>query len=660
MIFLHPEYLWGLLAIVIPIIIHLFDFRKNTKVYFPDIRFLKQVKHSSRKPLKLKQLLILVSRIGFISFLVFVFAQPILPSSQKNKTTVGTKVIYIDNSQSMSALVSAKETALERARFITQTILEKLPKGQEVIVLDNEKIKQFLAPISIKEASQKISAVNLSEIPFSFNQLSMVLNEYQKREKTLSDVFVLSDFQKASSEINHTQLDTALTYWLSPIKTETVSNCVVDSVFQITSSTTNEESFQIEVVVQNTGAQVKQDLPVKIFIGNRQVSAATISIPAYQKKSLSFFLGNINNVEAGYIQIEDYPNSFDNIFYFTVPKKKLLNILEITGENPSSYVNQVFGNEHLFSVKQSDFRNIDYALFDKSDFVVLNQINKPELDLVEKIKMFTASGGSVLVIPGNKVDANAYLSLSSLIINEPIFRKQKLQEPAKNDPFFANVFENTSRIIEMPKMSSVWNWGQDRSAILSFEDGSPLLSELSANLFFIRTPLVDSLSDLQTHALFVPLMYRLASHSMIVNNQLFARINNDYFDIELDSVDYKDIIKLKKDEIEIIPEKVKVGNKWRLSFPKEMINTGIYEVTINQKTQNYLSLNLNQEESLLEPLSTENIKEQFEGLDVNFLDSFNPTSKINNVFEGGIALWKYVLVICLLFLLSEALLIRLL
>ena len=113
----NPQLLYALLAIVIPILIHLFNFRKHKTVYFSSIRFLKQIKEDKRKRSNLKNLLILLSRMLAIFFLVMVFAKPFIPLNKKHNPTKNI-FIYIDNSFSMDAknengnlLEQAKEKA---------------------------------------------------------------------------------------------------------------------------------------------------------------------------------------------------------------------------------------------------------------------------------------------------------------------------------------------------------------------------------------------------------------------------------------------------------------------------------------------------------------------------------------------------------------------
>jgi len=63
MTFLYPEFLWAISLIAIPIIIHLFNFRRYKKIYYSDISLLKSIKTETKNRSQLKHILILISRI---------------------------------------------------------------------------------------------------------------------------------------------------------------------------------------------------------------------------------------------------------------------------------------------------------------------------------------------------------------------------------------------------------------------------------------------------------------------------------------------------------------------------------------------------------------------------------------------------------------------
>src|SRR5258706_15952530 len=103
--FIYPGFLFALSALVIPVVIHLFNFRKFKKIYFTNVRFLREIKQDTQSRSKIKHLLILLSRILAVSFLVLAFAQPYIPAT-KGVVMSGIRAVsvYIDNSFSMDAL----------------------------------------------------------------------------------------------------------------------------------------------------------------------------------------------------------------------------------------------------------------------------------------------------------------------------------------------------------------------------------------------------------------------------------------------------------------------------------------------------------------------------------------------------------------------------
>src|ERR1700685_3871109 len=97
--FLHPGFLWALTALAVPIIVHLFNFRRYKTVYFSNVKFLRELKEETSSRSRLKHWLVLASRLLAVAFLVMAFAQPFIPNKH-NKFGGGKKYvsIYIDNS----------------------------------------------------------------------------------------------------------------------------------------------------------------------------------------------------------------------------------------------------------------------------------------------------------------------------------------------------------------------------------------------------------------------------------------------------------------------------------------------------------------------------------------------------------------------------------
>lgn len=99
--FKHPEILYALLLLSIPIIVHLFQLQRFVKVPFTNVAFLKNIEKQTRKSARLKKWLVLFSRLLTLSCIILAFSQPYFSESATQQNTNVT--IYLDNSFSMQA-----------------------------------------------------------------------------------------------------------------------------------------------------------------------------------------------------------------------------------------------------------------------------------------------------------------------------------------------------------------------------------------------------------------------------------------------------------------------------------------------------------------------------------------------------------------------------
>ena len=98
MSFLFPAVLWGLIAVSLPIIIHLISLRHTKTVDFSTIRHIKALEHETIRKLKIRQWILIVLRMGIISALVLMVSGPILMNDSPwiPSENESTAVIIID------------------------------------------------------------------------------------------------------------------------------------------------------------------------------------------------------------------------------------------------------------------------------------------------------------------------------------------------------------------------------------------------------------------------------------------------------------------------------------------------------------------------------------------------------------------------------------
>ena len=153
--FKHPELLWALLLLLIPIIIHLFQLRRFKKTPFTNVKFLKKVVSESRRSSILKKWLLLCTRILLLAALIIAFTQPFLAgkSALKEKETV----IYLDDSFSMQAKAEGG-TLLENA---IQSLVKSLPETKKFSLFTN---KEDFKNVTLAEVQNDLLALKSIKI----------------------------------------------------------------------------------------------------------------------------------------------------------------------------------------------------------------------------------------------------------------------------------------------------------------------------------------------------------------------------------------------------------------------------------------------------------------------------------------------------------------
>ncbi|MBR6900326.1 MAG: BatA and WFA domain-containing protein [Bacteroidales bacterium] len=203
MIFGAPLFLWGLLALAIPIAVHLFQFRRYRKVYFSNVDRLESLQTESRRQSNLRRWLVLLMRCLAIVFLVLAFAQPSLPDSgQKLRSGATVVSVYLDNSFSMENSTSdgsQLEAAKQKAREIAAAyrpgdryqLLSNAMSGDEYRWLSREEFLDAVDLLAITPASRRLSEVAASQSDFM--RQSGAANRH---------AYLVSDFQRSAADLD--------------------------------------------------------------------------------------------------------------------------------------------------------------------------------------------------------------------------------------------------------------------------------------------------------------------------------------------------------------------------------------------------------------------------------------------------------------------------
>jgi len=654
MTFLYPGFLWALSALSIPIIVHLFNFRKTTRIFFSNTRFLQQVRQETTQKRKLKQYLVLAARLLFLFFLVMAFAQPYLPAREQLNN--GREVtLYLDNSYSMISQVEEKVRALDAGIRFAKEIVSQLPTDTRYKLLTND-FAPFSNSFKTKsEITDLLTQIRLSPVSRSFQDI------YQRIGKKGEDVFWISDFQKSTlGPVTVDKADSARLWRLVPIGLESANNVLVDSVYLEDPFVVGGQRNTLNVRLRNIGTKPYEGLIVKLTINDVQSGTAAVNLEPNATSMVRFDLvQGLKGWNKAVVSFTDFPISFDNEFYVTLNFSEKIKVAEIRNNN--TFIEKVFGNSSLFYYRGFSQDNVDLGVIAQADLVILNNIENPDGALTGAIRNYQKGPGALLIIPSIKNNLNSYSTIIAGLasVKSDGVDLAELDKPDFQNPFFENVFEERSISMAMPRAKAVVEWGNDRSSLLKFKEGRPFLSQIGKT-FVLAAPLDPKFSDFQNHALFVPVMYRIAASGHRIGQKPYYSLTETTITLVADSISGETPVLLIGKQ-EVVPAQRKNGDRVFLEIPKFTIDAGFYYAMMQHDTLGLVAFDLDQRESLLAQWTGEEVKSMMgSGNSISLFNAATTDSFSNEIKERylGTPLWKYALIAALIFLLAEVLLIR--
>lgn len=674
MSFVYPSFLIALLALLIPIIIHLFSFRRFKKVYFTNVKFLKEVKEEKASRSKLKHWLVLLSRLLALAFLVFAFAQPFIPR-EESQVVKGDKAvsIYVDNSRSMEAIstdASLIEKAKRKARDIVNAygvsdrfqIVTNDLEGKHQRLLNKEEVLSYIDEIQPSPNVQTLSQV--------VDRQKQVLNKSESAQK---NVFLISDFQK---NIVDFESDTLLRYYFIPLQAVAQQNVFIDTAWFESPVRMLNTNNQLVFRLNNTGSANVEKSKLTLKINGQTKAIKDFSLEA---KSTRIDTINFSVSEAGWHQaelfIEDYPINYDDSFYLTFEIEERVDVLSINQSKGNPFLNALFDESQYFVLKNQSVNQLNYSEFDKYRLIVLNNVKDISSGLGLELKQYLENGGNVVVFPSSTASIESYNQfLRSVKANTYGSRKdgeKQIDYINTKQEIFQDVFERLPRNLDLPTVQQSYDMtrfsGAGEENILRFRDGNSFLGKYNVKqgkLYLAATALDAKVTNLPSHAIFVPMIYKIALVGGDIK-PLAYNIGDDNLvevsnvnDLPTDNSEAQ--MKLKGEVGEFIPQQKVLGNRAMLTINNQLKEAGFYKLykTLSLPLA-YYGFNFNRKESVLDYFSASDLKDSYKGDNINFIENddadFGTTiGEINK----GVVLWKWCLIIALAFLLLEILLLR--
>lgn len=628
----HPEILWALLLLLIPVLIHLFQLRRFKKTPFTNVAMLQKVVSESRKSNTLKKWLLLLTRMLLLAAIVIAFAQPF--SSKKTALQEKETVVYLDDSFSMQA----KSNGLSLLEKSVQDLIRNI---------DNEAVfNLFTNTKTFKEVTVNDIQNDLLSLTYSHKQLT--LDEIQlkagtffsKADNTLKNLILVSDFQNRIASSKRI-LDSTTTNYMVTIRPEETRNIAIDSIYLQDSLTE-----QATLTVLLSGGSNKESLPISLYNGENLIAKTSASFKASNTAEVLFSVPGNTEIN-GRLLIVDNSLKYDNQFFFNINKKEKIKVLAVSDFN-DDYLNRLYTKED-FVFNKYTLRQLDYSALDEQNVVVLDNLTSIPNSLQQALLTFKENGGTIIVVPALQSDLGSYNQFlsrfSATRFTDNLSSNKQITTISFEHPLYRNVFKEKVYNFQYPSLEQYFNLQSKLPKILSLEGSDSFLSGIDG-FYVFSASLETENSNFKNSPLIVPTFYNMAAFSLKAAKpyHMLGRQNSIDIAAELGN---DNILNVSKEGYEFIPLQQAFPNKVSLTFNENPTVDGIFGIINSKEPIQNISFNYPRDESDLNYLDIKNIGS------VNTQDSITSLFQFLEAENSITAYWKWFVILAVLLALIE-------
>lgn len=654
--FLNPLFLFGLLAISIPIIIHLFNFRRYKKLEFSSIKYLKQVLLETKKQKKVRNLLLLLFRILSILFLVLLFSYPYIQKQDSNllSKAKNSVVVFIDNSFSMQNN-SSQGSALDQAKQRAKEIIDAYGNEDSFMLLTTELLGKHQSFVDKKRFVELVNEVEISSVS-SLNSSSLqkafsLLNTKQTNRL----LYFISDFQSPGFDVENFPMDSTVLTNFVPIEVNNLDNLYIDSISFASPIFSLSNNVTINIKVKNSSENDAEKVGLKLYLNDKQISIASVDIPSNQSEviEMSFPLES-RGIIHGRISILDNPISFDDDFFFTIHTKESINILSVNSQSPNPFIQKLFSNTPELNLVNINDKSIDFSEFNKYSLIILNSLRTLPSGLVSELKNFRQNNGDIIIIPDNQLDLSSF-SNSMREMSLPYYSKLNERENRvmiidDNNSLFKDVFTSKEKDMEKPVSKRYFSLSQAKTlsnqVLFEFENKESFLSlsqDKDSKVYIFTSNLSSDNTNFVSQALFVPTLWNMALFSQKIPQTFYFLSGDNNIDItsSVNSTNLEVLhIKSLDNKVSVIPQITKANNRIMINPINTPLKSGNYNIYNKEELITGVSFNYDRRESEMRFLSNTQLKDKIKPMKTNFkvldtknqlISSFIEKTKNNNI-----------------------------
>ena len=625
MTFLNPLVLLGLAAAGIPLIIHLFNFRRPRRIDFSSLAFVRELEQTTMRRVRIKQWLLLLMRTLALAALVLAFARPTLTGGLAGivggnaKAAVG---VLIDNSRSMEVRDS-RGSVMSQAIDAANAIIDNTGDGDEIMVLTTAG-PTSAQPVSFRSrdgARDYVADVGAADGARSVGGAAKSLADVVAESPLLNkEVYLVTDAQVSTlGDSTRVETDPSVQYRLVKLNDRPADNVGITNVEVLSRIVELGQPVRMSAEIANYAERDVRSYVASVFLENQRVAQATVDIPANSVVRADFTAtaparGWLRGVVRG--ESDDFESDDERHFTLHVPRERSL--LIVRGEDQSTEylslaLSPTLAREGVFfSTRTIAEMDLPAERIDGYDAIVLVGLNSISSGEVATLSQYVEQGGGLLIFPAAETDFSDYDNLLASLGGGRVVGTigtlggaanagsdasvASLAEVELEHPLFDGVFDEESlrrgRGVEQLAVYFAAAYQPStgtEQTLITLSSGNPFMQEMrhgSGAALWLSVAPDPRWSELPVRGLFVPLLYRavfyLSAGEQAGGDQLVV---GRPAEIRLSGVPRGAGLALRGPDGEVfVPEQRNLFGAVLLQTDEQITQPGVYDIVASEGT----------------------------------------------------------------------------
>lgn len=675
--------------------------------------FLREVQQTKYKKIKLKQLLILLCRILMLLFLVMAFSRPFqkgyLPATGE---TPGSTVLFVlDNSFSMEVKSDSGSVFDEAKKKLIQAI-NLMSDNDEIHFVTTSNMGREDVVTYFENKDVLIDSIKTSRVSPITCDLDFIMY-YSDRILSSSsnpfrEIFFFSDAQKSTigtfrGTPSELQKNENTKYNIVVCGKNEGKNISIDTVDIKTRIFQKNKMIKLKCTLTNHNNFNAANKTVSLNIegDTKARDEKVIDIPANSSVEVEFsFVPGKTGFGGGYIELslsgsglqpEDEMIS-DNrrYFFFRIPEKVRI-LSAVNSDKDIAFVKLALStSEELskdssgqtttyFDLKQVNENDLARELSQPNQFdciIISNKRNFSSQE-TEKLYEFVQNGGGLMIYPGDNSDVNNYNSvffkkfeltgMNGMFGNRNGTELSKFMNVDLDHPVFDGIFKSGSNSLtgilnESPSVKFGYQLfgGINHIPLIRLNNEQNFLVEYSSGkgkiMFWSIAPTMEY-SDFPSKNIFSPITVRSMLYLSNINLAPEGVAGKDYFfDLEKYNTNSSDSVELKDNSNIKNTKYISVQKNEVLNLKNYLTDISNYSITKSSKTIYEFPCNFDKSESNPAKMTESELRDLFANrfkLQPNIIMPEREFLQAVTSIRTGRELWKYFLILALVFLCAE-------